>query len=88
MCFRLFTFNFNNNDLVTAEDRYYTYQSYFENHIPKYTSHGQSPSSEKLTAFNIMCDKVEVNFLNNNTNFMNLLQNTDQVGNHIFSILN
>ena len=57
-CFRFFTFNLNIN--VAPESRYdISGLCSFENLIPKYTLRGQPPSSPNLTAFNLMCDKME-----------------------------
>ena len=57
---KIFAFSFSISDLVAADGRYHTsYRSSFENSIPKYASRGRPPSSDKLTAFNTMCDKME-----------------------------
>ena len=57
---KIFAFNFSISDLVAAERRYHTScRSSFENPIPKYASRRRPPSSDKLTAFNTMCDKMK-----------------------------
>ena len=53
-------FNFSMSDLVAAEGRHHTScRSNFENPVLKYASRGRPTSSDKLTAFNAICNKLE-----------------------------
>ena len=57
---KISAFNFSISDLVAAEGGHHkSYRSSFENPISKDASRGRPPSSDKLTAFNTMCDKME-----------------------------
>ena len=57
---KIFPFIFSISDLVAMQGRYYTScHSSFENPIPKYASCGWPLSSDKLTEFNTVCDKME-----------------------------
>ena len=57
---KIFVFNFSIIDLIAAEGRYHaSCCCSFESPIPKYASRLKPPSSDKLTAFNTMCDKLE-----------------------------
>ena len=52
--------NLGNSDLVAAEGRHHiSCQSEFLNPIPKHAPYGRSSPPVYLTAFNIMCDKME-----------------------------